>query len=281
MRLFDRFTTYVRVPSVPHGLPQVATGHRALGRWLVLLLGVAVALVAGHTVWWSQRALDQGVAAGYLATQWQALERQHIEIARGQQQAAAETRAAWHRDYLDRQVALVAWRQALARRISQDYGLAPQAAMFLVSEGQQAAEQHHVDPVLLLAVVSVESRFNPYVMSSSGAIGLTQTMPSAHPSKIQIIHDNGNTLIDPAANLRVGASILAEYLRWSHGDIIGALQQYNGARGDKTAKYAHKVLRNYDRLRAQLPALPDGPSTPYPPAAESSRTVALALALSR
>lgn len=275
MRLFDHFFTRVRVPSVPHLPPEMTTGTRLLSRWSVPVLLLVVVALAAQTVGWTQRTLGQGEAAAQLVDRWQTLDQQQLQKVRGEREEAVALREQWHRAYIERQVALTAWRQALAQRISLDYGLAPQAAMFLVSEGQQAAEQHRVDPVLLLAVVSVESRFNPYVMSSSGAIGLTQTMPSAHPAKIQAIRDNGSTLIDPAANLKVGASILAEYLRWSHGDRVAALQQYNGARDDKTAKYAHKVLHNYERLRAQLPPLPPGPPTPYPPGMDSSGTLAM------
>lgn len=255
----------LRVPSPPHRLPRAADAPTHL-RWLLaaVLLGAcgwlgAQSLVSGA------RVMRQAQVIGDLS---QALARHQdagAQDVRAEQRQQMADREAWHQAYLAREAAMGHWRSTLATRISSDYNLAPQAAEFLVKESQQAAEQQKVDPVLLLAIVGAESRFNPYVISSSGAIGLTQTMPSAHPSKVKAVNDQGSTLVDPSSNLHVGAAILAEYLNKNRGDKVAALQQYNGAGDDRQAKYAHRILHIYDRLRAQLPPLPNGPSTPYPP----------------
>lgn len=218
----------------------------------------AQAVISGH------QAQVQTQRVGSLAQSLEDLQDTGAQDARRAHQQDLHDRAVWHQAFLAREEALGHWRTELARRIANDYNLAPQAAQFLVKESQQAAEQQQVDPVLLLAIVGAESRFNPYVISSGGAIGLTQTMPSAHPDQIKVVNEKGSTLVDPSSNLNVGAAILSEYLQRARGNKVAALQQYNGASNDKTAKYARKVLHIYDRLHAQLPALPQGPSTPYP-----------------
>jgi soluble lytic murein transglycosylase-like protein len=255
----------LRVPSPPHRLPRAADAPTSL-RWLLAvgLLGVCGWLGAQSLTSGSQ-VMRQAQVINDLS---QALARHQdagAQDARAEQRQHLADRETWHQAYLAREAALTQWRSTLAKRIGTDYNLAPQAADFLVQASQQAAEQQKVDPVLLLAVVGTESRFNPYLISSSGAIGLTQTMPSAHPGTIKAVSDQGGTLVDPSSNLHVGAAILAEYLTKTRGDRVAALQAYNGAGNDHQAHYAHRVLHIYDHLRAALPALPEGPSTPYPP----------------
>lgn len=143
-----------------------------------------------------------------------------------------------------------AQRKILAERISRLYSIAPEAAAWIVVEAQNAADETEVDPVLLLAVVGVESRFNPYAGSDAGAMGFTQALPRAHPEAVAQIEADGGSILDPRANLRLGADVLKLYLTLQHGDRRRALQQYNGALGDETYGYASTVLRVYDRLKA-------------------------------
>jgi len=177
---------------------------------------------------------------------------------------ALAEQAAWQAAFEKRQAALEARRQILADRITAEYQVAPQAASFLVRESERAAAQHHVDPVLLMAIVGVESRFNPYIISSGGAVGLVQMVPSAHPAKVQEIKARGGSLVNPTDNLYAGASILADYLALNHGNQVNALQQYNGAAKNGKATYAKKVLGVYSRLSNHLPSIPVGPEGPPP-----------------
>jgi soluble lytic murein transglycosylase-like protein len=227
------------------------------------MLGVALVVPAGLLHQRTEAASARAITRGTLAAQSEAAVQTEV---REKAREAAE-RAAWQLAFDRRQAALEARRTLLAQRITSEYQVAPQAAVFLVRESEKAADSHHVDPVLLMAIVGVESRFNPYIMSSSGAIGLTQTMPSAHPGKVSEIRAQGASLVEPEANLHVGASILAEYLALSHGDATKALQRYNGAAGDAQAKYAKKVLRVYGLLHNRLPTIPEGPDTPPPSSA--------------
>ncbi|MFM0198845.1 lytic transglycosylase domain-containing protein [Paraburkholderia fungorum] len=105
------------------------------------------------------------------------------------------------------------------------------------------ADRHAISPILLLAVMSVESSFDRYAVSIAGARGLMQILPAAHPQLIA-----GTDLSDPAINVRIGSTILRDYLDESGGDLDAALLRYSGGgRG-----YARRVVLRMQRLDASL-----------------------------
>ncbi|MFA9441217.1 transglycosylase SLT domain-containing protein [Uliginosibacterium sp. sgz301328] len=122
---------------------------------------------------------------------------------------------------------------------------------------QAAVREGHatgVDPILILAVTSVESRFNPLAESVVGAQGLMQIIPRFHSDKITA--SMGKTaLFDPNENLRVGALILKEYIKAS-GGLDRALQMYGGAPNDSSMFYANKVNTELNRLREVMKTTP-------------------------
>ncbi len=140
-------------------------------------------------------------------------------------------------------------RGGIVDKIRERYHIAPQAASLVVGKAFAAAKRQHLDPFLLLAVVGVESRFNPYAISKSGAVGLTQTLPSAHRQEIAKLRSNGWTLIDAEANLDMGATILARCLGRSHGNRAAGLQCYNGSSADRERHYSKRVLKLYEDFR--------------------------------
>jgi soluble lytic murein transglycosylase-like protein len=101
-----------------------------------------------------------------------------------------------------------------------------------------------VDPLLIIAVMAIESRFNPIAQSASGAIGLMQVIPRYHADKV--VH--GASMLDPQANIRLGARVLKDYIRRGGTDAAG-LQLYNGASDDASNAYANRVLGERQRLR--------------------------------
>ncbi|HEY4298077.1 MAG TPA: lytic transglycosylase domain-containing protein [Paraburkholderia sp.] len=106
------------------------------------------------------------------------------------------------------------------------------------------ADRHAISPVLLLAVMSVESSFDRYAVSVAGARGLMQVLPAAHPRLIAGTTD----LSDPAINVRIGSTILRGYLDESGGDLDAALLRYSGGgRG-----YARRVVSRMQRFDASL-----------------------------
>jgi len=78
------------------------------------------------------------------------------------------------------------------------------------------------------------------VKNSYGAMGLMQVVPRFHPEKIKA----GETLLDPDVNVRVGAQILNEYLRWHEGELNAALKRYSGV----ARNYARDVLTSQYEL---------------------------------
>lgn len=130
--------------------------------------------------------------------------------------------------------------------LSRKYRVAPEPLSALVSEAFQVGKQLKLDPTLLLAVMAVESSFNPFAQSAVGAQGLMQVMTRVHTDKYAGF---GGQLaaFDPVTNLRVGAQVLSEYVRNS-GSVEGGLRQYVGAVSTDGGDYIDKVMTEYHRI---------------------------------
>ena len=126
--------------------------------------------------------------------------------------------------------------------IVEQYGVQRARAARIADAAREAATAERLDPLLLLAMIAVESTFDPLARSPSGAAGLMQVVPGAHAERMHTLARDA----DPFAidvNVRLGASILREYLDLCGGDRTCALQRYNGTPGDPQARYAAKVVR--------------------------------------
>lgn len=137
---------------------------------------------------------------------------------------------------------------AIAYWLSKKYKVAAEPMAALVTEAYDQGSRHKIDPTLILAVVAIESRFNPFAQSSVGAQGLMQVMTRVHTEKYESF---GGDLaaFDPVSNMRVGVAILKEYIRRT-GSIEGGLKYYVGAANLPTdGGYAAKVLAEYQRIR--------------------------------
>lgn len=84
-----------------------------------------------------------------------------------------------------------------------------------------------LDPQLVLSLITVESRFNKYAISSAGARGIMQVMPFWQRQ----IGAQDQDLLNVQTNIRFGCTILRHYLQLEHGDMFMALGRYNGSRG--------------------------------------------------
>ena len=134
----------------------------------------------------------------------------------------------------------------LSRYLSRRFLIAGEATERMVSAAYSAARDVGLDPLLLLAVISVESRFNPIAESVMGAKGLMQIIPKYHRAKLVDLGGEA-ALWDPEANIRLGALILQEYVART-GTLEGGLQYYNGAFWDGRALYSQKVMSERARL---------------------------------
>ena len=137
-------------------------------------------------------------------------------------------------------------QEAVAEYIARRYRIADNAATHFVAIAYRAAEQHRLDALLVLAVMAIESRYNPVAESVMGAKGLMQVIPKYHQEKL-FAHGGDQSLLEPEVNILVGAQILREYQR-RFGDLETALQMYAGALDEPTSAYSAKVLAEKARL---------------------------------
>jgi soluble lytic murein transglycosylase-like protein len=135
----------------------------------------------------------------------------------------------------------------LARR----YRVSSEMTTEVVAKAHAIGAELKLDPLLILAVISVESRFNPVAESVMGAKGLMQVIPRYHSDKFEPLGGE-KVAFDPQVNILVGAKILKEYIRRT-GDIADALQLYVGASSDENENgYSGKVMAERDRLNQIL-----------------------------
>ena len=95
-------------------------------------------------------------------------------------------------------------------------------------------------PDLVLALIEVESRFDPWAVSPAGAVGLMQVMPF-WPGQLGV----QNQLVRVAPNIRLGCEILRYYLRAEHHNWSRALARYNGSAGRNS--YPALVMQRWQR----------------------------------
>ena len=120
----------------------------------------------------------------------------------------------------------------------------------LIGATFEAGRQVGIDPLLILAVMAIESRFNPIAESEFGAKGLMQVIPKHHWDKVEEL-GGVQAMLDPMNNILIGARILKQYVRQS-GSVESALQIYNGALSDTTNQYAQKVIGEQERMRLAM-----------------------------
>lgn len=130
--------------------------------------------------------------------------------------------------------------------LSRKYRVAREPMSAIVSEAYSYGKEIGVDPKLILSVMAMESRFNPYAASPVGAQGLMQVMTRVHTDKYE---DFGGTLaaFDPLSNLRVGAMVLRDTIK-SAGSVEGGLRLYVGAVQTDGQGYIMRVLSEHERL---------------------------------
>ena len=214
-------------------LPGLAGALRiwSVARALLALLGLAVVLAAALPA--PRETLLRQLAAWTEA--WE--ERGNVTIAAGTIQPGTASPALLE-------------QRAVTEFIAKRYRVAQDAAAGFVATAYRAGGEWKVDPLLILAVVAVESRYNPVAESNMGAKGLMQVIPKFHAEKL-VEHGGENALLDPDVNIQVGAQILREYLR-RVGETETALQMYAGAIDEPTSGYAFKVLAERARLEQML-----------------------------
>ena len=136
--------------------------------------------------------------------------------------------------------------RAAADYLARKYRVAREVAERFVGTAFSAGQRIGVDPLLILAVMAIESRFNPIAESDMGAKGLMQVIPKFHLEKLAEFGGESSVL-EPQTNIVVGTQILREYIRRT-GSVESGLQLYAGAADDQTAQYAQKVMAEKQRF---------------------------------
>lgn len=137
--------------------------------------------------------------------------------------------------------------QALRSYIARKYRIAHTVAGALVNTAFVVGAERKLDPQLLLAVIAIESRYNPYAESHVGAQGLMQVMTSVHKEKFDAFSEGPIAALNPIANIRVGAQILHDCIR-RRGSVEGGLACYVGATGPSDGGYGAKVIAEWRRI---------------------------------
>lgn len=136
--------------------------------------------------------------------------------------------------------------QSALDSVSRRYRVAGDALLPVFVTAQAVGRDLQLDPLLIIAVIGVESGFNPFSQSGYGAQGLMQVVPRYHSDKLPE-QAEPTAFLDPLINVQVGARILRESIN-RMGGLEEGLQQFGGALSDPDRRYAGKVLAEKQRL---------------------------------
>ena len=223
--------------DVGHGLLEVSHNTLAL---IGLILAAVVLFVAGRA---DLRHEAETQALGWLQARHEARVEPADALAAelSEPDAIARATASDPKDLSRQQAAVAQW---LSRR----YRVAPEPVSRLVQEAWRVGEKASLDPTLILAIMAIESSFNPFAQSAVGAQGLMQVMTKVHNDKYEAFGGN-HAAFDPITNLRVGVQVLKECIARA-GGLEAGLRFYVGAGNlSDDGGYAGKVLSEQRSLR--------------------------------
>jgi len=275
-----RESVTVFLTDVGHGLLDVSHSMLAM---------VGLAVVAGALFMSSQDELRDSLEA----RAWGWLEARHLARSGGEDLAAAAesepTSAGPVNISSTADPADLTRAQAnVARWIVRRYHVAPEPVARLVQESWTVGQRTGIEPTLILAVMAIESSFNPIAQSPVGAQGLMQVMTKVHSDKYES-YGGHLAAFDPVSNLRVGVLVLKECIA-KGGGLANGLHYYVGAGAmDDDGGYAAKVMAEQELLKrvaagqnvpptvvpivanvAPAPAAAPAPIAPAPAASEST-----------
>jgi soluble lytic murein transglycosylase-like protein len=147
--------------------------------------------------------------------------------------------------------------QLLAEFLAKRYRVSRESLERFVRLAYAAGHSTRVDPLLILAVMAVESNFNPIAESVMGAKGLMQIIPQYHQDKLRAPHGGEANVLDPEVNITAGAKVLREYATRTGEDLAAALRLYGGTGPDPENSYPSRVLSERQRLEQLIRRVQD------------------------
>lgn len=239
----------VFVKDVGHGLLEVS--HNTLALIGLLLVAVTVFTLGRADI----RQAAEAQMLGWLQQRHEARAEpaQLLAMQLSEPGAISRATAADPKDLTRQQANVAHW-------ISRRYRVAPEPISRLVKEAWEVGERAGIDPTLILAIMAIESSFNPFAQSSVGAQGLMQVMTKVHDDKYVAFGGN-HAAFDPVTNLRVGVQVLKECIARA-GSLEAGLRYYVGAANlPDDGGYAVKVLSEQSHLRRVAGGTPVPPTT--------------------
>lgn len=118
-------------------------------------------------------------------------------------------------------------QEKIANFYAEKYGMDARQILQIVNLANQAGKEANINPILIIAIISHESNFQPSARNKSGAEGLMQVMTNVHKQKFKMFGGT-HTTFDPAVNIRVGTLILKQCIAIKKS-LRGGLRYYAGA----------------------------------------------------
>jgi Transglycosylase SLT domain len=272
MTVMKRFGQGVRTfaGDVAQGFFEIA--HNGLAMVGLVLAFMAITMVAKPEL----RLQTETALMGWLQARQPVVVADASELV-AEPEAIDRATAANPKDLPKQQAAVAYW-------LSKKYSVAPEPISALVAEAYEVGAKTKIEPTLILAIMAIESSFNPFAQSPVGAQGLMQVMTNIHSDKYEGFGGKF-AAFDPVTNLRVGVKVLQDCIARA-GSIEGGLRQYVGATSDATeGGYTAKVMAEHARLREvaggkALPTItPSAPRTipaiaPMKPKTDIEETIA-------
>ena len=130
---------------------------------------------------------------------------------------------------------------AVTRWLSKKYRVSYEPMGAMVAEAWTLGERNQLAPTLILAIMAIESRFNPFASGNQGTVGLMQLELKAHSEAFAQFGGNLSAF-DPLTNVRVGVRHLQALIQQT-ATLEEALALYGASSGQATeGQYADRVL---------------------------------------
>ncbi len=141
-------------------------------------------------------------------------------------------------------LAEVRQKKRLTEWIAKHYRIPSSNSDLFVTTAYKAAFELGLDPHLILAIMAIESRFNPNARGAGGANGLMQVVTHIHTRRFQP-YGGVKMAMDPVVNIRVGAQLLKDLIKMK-GSVERGVKAYAGGNGG----YNSKVMVQYRKMKS-------------------------------